>query len=184
MQSRSRPVGRFCLLGAVLLLVLIAAGSGSSREHADPLELSKMFEPVCRGEALPDAAAYPEDGTPHMMGVVNDGHGPDYTGVSDEWSATSVEEVQLVACFHTTEDVLEVCHYRGGQYGQAQLERIRYTITVTLRAARTAESVRSTSIEGGLPKPCPPTLTSPGPILSQEPWEEFGNWLSGVAQPL
>jgi hypothetical protein len=182
MQALSRPVGHLFLLGAALLLGLVAVGCATSHESVDPRELNDMFEPVCRGEAISEAAAYPGDGTPHMIGVANDAGGPDYTGVSDEWSATSVEEVQVVACFHITEDVLGVCNYRGGQWGDAQLERIRYTIIVTLREARTAEPIDATSIEGDLPKPCPSTFSSPAPMLSSAPWEQFGDWLSGVAQ--
>jgi hypothetical protein len=108
-------------------------------------------EPVCRGEAVLEAATYVGPG-PHPV-VLLDTQGSEHPWTNElprEWWPATVEELQLVALIGPEEEVvIEVCPYNG-----PDITRFRYQHSIRLVEASTGIEVDSAVLTGSDPREC------------------------------
>jgi len=106
---------------------------------------------ICESGRIPQAADY--QGDQHPV-VLLDFAGNEH-GWSDElpmeWLPTAVEETQLVVCVgEEKESRIQTCEYWLGP----DIERYQYRLHVTLRKAKTGDTIADTYLLGSMPRAC------------------------------
>ena len=114
---------------------------------------------VCEGNGLPAAGTrsgrIPRP-TIAFTQVGSDGHAmwePD-----PETAPDSVGKTELVACFLSKNQVIEMCSY-AGETAKSAMMRIRRTFTGTIRDPQTGEVIAEHAFAPSEPEPCPESTT-------------------------
>jgi hypothetical protein len=120
------------------------------RTQAASLPPLEKLEQVCKGQPVPEAAAYDRGAAVHPVYIT--GHSQWSYRFNDNLPRGSkpelISDVQLVVCFEERDEVLEVCKYGlASGFTQVRITRHRTTLIATLYEASAARLVDTHSFQ-------------------------------------
>jgi hypothetical protein len=136
---------------------------GAERATADRQTFAMKLASVCKGSGEPSAAPLAEHGLRPTVILDLDEVGHIHEQQYDpHWAASSLAELQIVACIRTTHEAIETCAYEG-EGRHASFSRVRYHESIEIREARTGKLVEEHTFAGGDPPSCTDKVTlAPG----------------------
>jgi len=153
-----RPVAgaiTFVVLGGLAAFVLYRGASKQAameQGYEDRKAVMEAVFPACSGKAVAAAAARSTAG-PRKTVVINigsDGRHYEWAANDDKWLPSSVEAVQLVACFTTDKQLISSCGYDTAK-GPVSVPIYQYVITGKVYEAKTAKLLGEKTFTGSKP---------------------------------
>lgn len=159
------------LIGGVVLWNRYEQSQAEARAEARRAALAAVCD---SGSPIDGAAVYSEAPGVHPVAIVDSPSMVGFSGVvtrfelagsyrdayPDEWVASELTQIELVACLDDAGRDLETCRYapRGGGMAQGTIVRHQDGLRVRLLRARDASVVDEGLILGSVPDQCPKSL--------------------------